>query len=158
MIWWREVKQRLVDLLPTLPEFAGVVVHNGRPRQNLGAREWISIGWSSFGPEGGTRGSGLGDSGSFSPVEETVTSLEAEAGVVMCELVVWGGDESLAVDFESRAFDLVSALDRAIRQDKTLGVLPASSTSSVGAEVISGQDKSGAITRLIVSVNYSVRS
>lgn len=158
MIWWREVKQRLVDLLPTVPEFAGVVVHNGRPRKNLGAKEWVSVGWSTYGPEGGARGSGLGDSGSFGPTDETVTAMESESGTVMCELVVWGGDESLAADYETRAFELVSALDRTIRDDKTLGVLPPSSTTSVGAEVISGQDKSGATTRLIVSVNYSVRS
>jgi len=156
--YWPVVKQRLVVLLPTLSGWTGVVVHNGKPRENIGAHEWISVGWSTFGPQGGSRGSGLGDSGSWSHTDEAVTGMRAETGDVLCELVVWGGDESKAPDYEQRAFDLVNALDTSIRADERLGVLPNSSTTSLGAEVISGQDKSGATTRLILTVSYFVRS
>lgn len=158
MNYWPVVQQRLVNLLPTLPGWTGVVVHDGQPRRDRNAKESISVGWSTYGPQGGTRGSGLGDSGSFSATEETVTSMWAENGSVLCELVVWGGDESAASTYRARAFDLLDALEESIRTDERLGVLPPSSTTSLGAEVISGQDKSGATTRLIVSVDYFVRS
>lgn len=158
MIYWPVVQQRLVALLPTLPGWTGVVVHDGQPRLNRNAKESISVGWSTFGPQGGTRGSGLGDSGSWSNTEETVQTMRAENGSVLCELVVWGGDEQSSTTYRQRAFDLVDELDQAIRDDETLGVLPRSSTTSLGAEVISGQDKTGASTRLIVSVDYFVRS
>ena len=156
MIYWPVLRRRLVELLPTLPAFDGVQGYDGRPRQNVGVREWVSVGWSTFGPDGGTRGNGLGDSGSFSPGEETVTGMESENGTVMCEIGVWGGDKN--VDYEARAFELVDAIDAAIRADKTLGVLPESSTTSVGAEVVAGWDSNGKSTRLILSVDYFVRS
>ena len=163
MIWWPVVKQTLVTLLPTLPEFNGVTIHNGAPRTERGSKEWISVGWSQFGPQGGSRGSGFGDSGSWSNVEETESNARGEAGTVLCELVIWGGDESLVATYEERAFDLVNALDTRFRVDeengaRPLGVLPIGSTTDLAAEVITAQDKSGAQQRLVLSVNYFVRS
>lgn len=157
-LYWPVLKQRLVQLCPTLPGWDGVVVHNGMPRQDKNAKESFSIGWSSLGPEGGTRGSGQGDSGSFDEVEEPITNSRAYTGDITCELVVWGGDESLAATYEQRAFDLLGALEQAIRDDETLGVLPPTSTTGLGAEVISGQGKTGATTRLIVTIHFFVRS
>jgi hypothetical protein len=158
MIWWPVVKQRLVVLLPTLEDWEGVVVYNGAAKEDRGVKQWITVGWSQYGPQGGSRGSGFGDSGSWSNVEETISDARSEAGTVLCELVVWGGDESLAATYEARAFALVNSLDAAIRADETLGVLPYTSTTDLGAEVITAQDKAGAQQRLILSVNYTARS
>lgn len=155
---WPTLQQRLVELCPTLPGWEDVAVHDGQPRQNKGAKESFSVGWSTYGPQGGTRASGLGDSGSFNEVEETISGVRAYTGTVLCELLVHGGDETLAGAYRQRAFDLLGALEDAIREDETLGVLPFTSTTSLGAEVISGQDRTGASTRLIVSVDFFVRS
>ncbi len=158
MIWWPVVQQRLVALLPTLSGFTGVVVHDGEPRVDVDAKKSVSVGWSSMGPLGGSRGSGLGDSGNFSFTPDGVDGMRGENGTVMCEFIVWDGDESAGATCRQQAFDLVNALDVSIRTDQRLGVLPESSTSDLSAEVVTAQDQSGATQRLVVSVSYFVRS
>lgn len=160
MIWWPVVKQAVFDLLPTLPGFAGVQVYYGQPLTDKGGPKWVSVGWSSLGPLGGTRGVGGGDLGSFDgDTDETVDRLWAERGSVACEFVVWSGDEEAASTVETDAFALVNTFQRSVRLDPTLGgALPRASRTSLSAEVMSAQDKSGATQRLIVSVNYFIRA
>lgn len=148
MIYWPVVQQRLVALLPTLTGFTDVVVHDGPPLSEQGAESYVTVGWSED-----------SGSGSFVPTDEAITGMRAETGTVLCEFVIWGGDEDLP-GYRATAFDLVDALEESIRTEggQRLAVLPASSTTSLSADVVSAQDSSGATQRLLVSVNYFVRS
>ena len=155
MSYWPVVQQRLVALLPTLTGYADVVIYDGPPLSEAGAKKWVSVGWSSLGPLGGARGNGAGDSGSYEDVDETVDALWAERGNVACEFVVWSGDETALPAHRTACFDLVYQLQRKIRADQSLGI--GLTTSNLSAEVVSAQDSSGAAQRLVVSVNYFVR-
>lgn len=145
MIWWPVVQQRLVELLPSLLG-DDVLVYDGPPLSDRGANNYVTVGWSES-----------GDSGSFTPTDEPVTAMRAETGVVVCEFVVWGGDETLPA-YRTTAFEYVDALEQSLRDDERIGVLPPSSTTSLAADVVSAQDSTGATQRLVVSVNYFVRS
>jgi hypothetical protein len=159
VIFWPVVQQALVALLPTLDGYDDVLVYDGPALSDTASPMWVTVGWSSLGPLGGSRGSGAGDSGSFDgDTDEPVDRMWAERGSVACEFVVWSGDEQALTTHRASAFALVNTLQHSIRLDPTLGVLPPGCATSLSAEVVSAQDSSGAAQRLIVSVNYFVRA
>jgi hypothetical protein len=81
-----------------------------------------------------------------------------EAGTIRSELVLWSGDTADLPDLESRAFDLVDAWEAEISRDETLGVLGASSTSSLAVDVQPVQNTGGAAVRITVTLTYLARS
>lgn len=146
-VYWPVVQSRLVQLLPTLPGFTGVVVAHGKPLSDADADKIVAVGYSTA----------ADGAGSYRHLEGQPDGMRAEQGTVVCEFATRNGDSD-AEDASADAFTLVAALDTSIRADQKLGVLPVSSTTDLSVDVASAQDTAGAVTRLIVSVNYFARS
>lgn len=147
-VWWPVVRSRLITLLPTLPGFTGVVVSDGRPMSDADADAIVAVGYSTS-----TTGAGAYTTDSAGEPD----GMRSETGTVVCEFATRNADEDQA-DSTADAFALVAALDTSVRADQRLGVLPVSSTTNLAVDVAAAQNQTGAVTRLIVSVNYFARS
>lgn len=143
---WPVVQARLVTLIPTIGAFSGVTVYDGPPAADS-AQSWISVGHVSSDTGAGTFEQRVGN----------VDALREEDGTVLCEVVVWSGDDDLPAR-RTAAFVLTDALDATIRADQTLGVLRQGSTVTLSADVVSARDPSGSTQRLLLSVNYTCRA
>lgn len=140
---WPVVHGRLVALLPTLPGWSGVPVYDGPPVTGDAPMRYVTVGFVNDEVS----------AGSFAHERAGNGFQVQETGNVRCELVTAIGTADLP-EMRAAAFALLDALEVAIRADQTLGVLPAASTTSLEVDVIPTQSTSGAVQRLVFSVNY----
>lgn len=145
MTAWPLVVAALVDLLPTLPGWDDVEVYDGPPVTEDAPTAWVTVGFVDD-----------EDAGSYneelSPLGNVFT---IESGEVRCSLNVVSGEVSLAT-VRASAFALVDELRESMREDPTLGVLPAGSTTGLEVRVASAQNSQGSGQRLDLNVTYSV--
>ena len=147
---WPLVVDRLVSLLPSLPGWSGVTVFDGPPVTGDAPADYVTVGFvvgEDFG--GSYEQTRNGEGGWQGALEET--------GTVRCEVVCTTGDEDSLPAMRARAFELVDAWDASVADDETLGVLPASSISSLTVDVQPVQNTSGAAQRLTVTLSYLAR-
>ena len=142
---WPAVVDRLVGLLPTLPDWSGVTVYDGPPVTADAPPEYVTVGFVDGVDFGGTyeQARGPGD-------------CPEELGTVRSEVVAWTGDTDLP-GLRARGFELVNAWERALHNDPTLGVLPQGSTASLAVDVAPAQTTAGAVQRLTVTLTYTAR-
>jgi hypothetical protein len=147
---WPLVKRRLVELLPTLDGWDGVEVYDGPPVTSDAPTDYVTVGYvldEDFG--GSYEQTRNGDGGWSGALDET--------GTLRSEIVCTSGDPDIA-DVEARAFALVDTWEAEVSRDETLGVLGASSTSSLAVDVQPINQTSGAVQRLTVTLTYLARS
>ncbi len=147
---WPLVKRRLVALLPTLPGWGGVVVYSGPPVTAAAPAAYCTVGYVEGEDFGGTYEQTRNGTGWAGALEET--------GTVRSEVVLLSGDSADLPALETRAFALVDAWEAEVSRDERLGVLPASSTSSLSVDVQPVQNQGGAAQRLAVTLTYFSRS
>lgn len=148
MIAWPKVVQALLVMLPTLPGWAGVTVRDGPFLAPPTDGEFCTVG-------------AVDDESSAGNFQQDISDLDGavdEAGTVRCDVAVsTGGDDLPAM--RARAFALTDAVDLAVRADPTLGgVLGADGVVTVSGDVLPIQNASGTAVRLVLSVNYFLRS
>jgi hypothetical protein len=139
--YWPLVQARLVELLPDLlPD--GVVVFDGPSAGGeKGAKQYATVGATSD-----------GDGGSYEQPDSPVSgNFRQERGEVLCELVDWSGDVSVAAK-RTEVFGWADLLEASIRADQRLGVLPAGSTSTLAGQLV----MTPTAARLVVAISYFV--
>ncbi len=148
---WPLVKRRLVTLLPTLPGWAGVTVFSGPPVTADAPTAYCTVGYVEGEDFGGSYEQTRNGAGGWDGALE-------EIGTVRSEIVLWSGDPADLPALETRAFALVDAWEAEVSRDERLGVLAASSTSSLSVDVQPVQNQGGAAQRLAVTLTYFSRS
>lgn len=147
---WPVVKRRLVDLLPTLPEWGDVVVYDGPPVTADVPAAYVTVGFvvgEDF--AGSYEQTRNGDDGWQGCLEES--------GTIRSELVCATGDVDIAA-VEARAFELVDAWEAWVSADETLGVLKGTASASLAVDVQPLQSSDGSSVRLTVTLTYLARS
>lgn len=144
---WRTVHARLVELLPTLPGWSGVPVFDGPPVTGEVPQAYCTVGFA-FEED---------SAGSFEHERAGNGFQLEETGGVRCELVATVGETDLA-RVRALAFDLLDEVEKTIRADQTLGVLPPASTTNLAVDVVPAQTTTGAQQRLPFTVGYFTRS
>lgn len=147
---WPRVVDRLVSLLPTLPGWSGVVVFDGPPVTQDAPPTFVTVGYVVGEDFGGTYEQTRNGEGGW---QGALT----ESGTVRSEVVCATGDVDLPA-MRAKAFALVDAWEAEVSRDETLGVLGASSTSSLSVDVQPAQTDRGTVQRLTVTLSYLARS
>jgi hypothetical protein len=137
------VLDRLVALLPTLPNWAGVVVYDGPPLTQDDPLDFVTVGYVDGEDFGGT----------FEPVPG-LGDLWEEAGTVRSEIVSQTGDDDIA-GRRARAFALFNAWQAAVQADQTLGGVV--SSAGLSADLQPVQNVGGSAVRLAVTLTYTAR-
>jgi len=140
---WPVLRAGLVTLLPTLPGWSGVAVYDGQPLAGDQTTSYAAVGYVDGDPT----------AGSFTQTPDGSGFFDTESGEVRSELFVGTGDDDLP-GVITTAFGLVDALKDYLRQDRTAGVLPKGSTTSLAADVQTGKD-SGVGVLLVLTVSYT---
>ena len=141
-IVWPTARAGLLALLPTLPGWSGVAVYDGPPLSG-DTGDYCAVGYVE--DEQGA--------GSWSLTPDGSGFFDSETGEVRSELYTGNGDGDLAAAVVA-GHTLVNALATAAKADRTLGFLPAGSTCSVSADVITGRSE-GAGQLLVLSLSYT---
>lgn len=141
---WNRVRDALWDQLPGVVP-AGVKSYNGPLVSGNSPSAYLTVGHAPSSPD---------DTGGLFTQENGPDGYTAtEDGFVVCELGAVTGTANVPSVFA--AFDAIASH---IQSDMTLGgVLAPGSTVTVGASVVEAQTKSGAVQRLIVTVQYLTR-
>lgn len=145
MTVWPAVKNRLVELLPTLAGWDKVSVYNGPVVTGAAPTTFLTVGFVPGEDFGGSyeQDRGLGDA-------------PLELGTIRSELVCsLGGTDLPAV--EALAFELMDAWQAEVDRDPTLGVMRQGSTSTLTVDVEPSQTTGGAVQRLTVTLSYTAR-
>jgi hypothetical protein len=141
---WNQVRDRLASALPVALG-PTVKVYNGPAVSNENPSSYLTVGHapSTNDESAGRFDQEVGPDG-FSA---------AETGNVLCELAAVTGNSVVP-----SVFDTFAALAAWVQSDMTLGgALSPGSTCTVAADVVQEQTTSGAVQRLVVSVNYFTR-
>ena len=141
---WPEVKARLVSALPSVIG-PTVRVFDGPAPTGENPATYLMVGHapSTTDDSAGRFTQDVGPDG-FSA---------AENGNVVCELAAITGSTAIP-----SVFATASAITAWVQADMTLGgVLSPGSTCTVSADVVQDQTTSGAVQRLVLSVNYFAR-
>lgn len=141
---WLTVHDRLTQLLPTLPGWAGVEVFVGRAVTGDAPTDYVTVGYAQLEDSGGD----------FSHEPHSGGWGTNEVGSVRCELVCSSGDPTDMDTLRVRAFTLIDELEAEIRRDQTLGVLRPGSTSRLVVDVVPSQTTAGAQHRLAFTLEY----
>lgn len=148
MIGWPKVQQALLTLLPTLSAWSGVIVQDGPFLAPPTDGEYVTVG--AVDDEDGA--------GTWQQEQDGLDGFVAETGTVRCEIAVSTGADDLPA-VRARAFVLADALDAALRADNTLGGQFGVDTEvTVSGDVVPVQNSSGTAVRLVLAVNYFIRS
>ena len=142
--YWPVLQARLVALLPSLAGSDWTVFNGPAAGREKGVPRYILVGASTE-----------GDAGSYDQPDDPVDTMRAETGAVLVELNSWSGDIAAPTRL-AECFTVANALEAAIRADQRLGVLPASSTTALSADIVT--PTKGTSARLVLSVNYFTRS
>lgn len=147
---WPQVVNRLTTVLPTLPGWSGVPVYDGPPVTADAPPTYVTVGFVLGEDFGGsyeqTRNGDGGWQGAL-----------VEAGTVRCEVVSATGNVDLPA-VRTKTFALVDSWEEWVSADETLGVLGASSVSSLAVDVVPAQTTAGSSQRLAVTLTYLARS
>lgn len=140
---WPDVYQGLLNLLPTLPAFAGVPIYDGQPITEDAPTAWVSVGFMT--DDG---------AGSFQQSRHPGDWGTVETGDIKCHLAAVDGGTDLTVT-RAKAFALAGAWQTALEKDQTLGgVLPPNSELNLSAQVLDPENQQGSATSLLVTVTY----
>jgi len=149
---WPVIVDRLLVLLPSLPGWSGVEVFDGPPVTSDTPADFCTVGFVDS-----LDGVGDSNAGEYTKRDAVVDSMLDDLGSVRCQLTCVSGDVSQA-DVRARAFALADALEASLRADPRLGVLPITSTTELGVQVLSIQNSAGAAQSLILVLTYFSRS
>ena len=146
---WPQLQNALVNLLPSLLP-AGVVVYDGPPVADDGAKSYVTVGHIDD-------GTGLdGSAGTYTTTPGQVDGLIDETGSLDLEFVVWTGDVDLPT-VRAQCYTLADTLEAAVRTDQTLGVFLPGASTQMTVSVIPQQAPTGSEQRLIVTLTYTAR-
>jgi hypothetical protein len=143
--YWPVLQQRLFALIPTLVDSDWVVFDGPAAGREQGKAKYILVGSSTD-----------GESGSYEQPDDPVDTMRGETGTVLVEVNSWTGDTTVNATRRAECFAVADALETAIRTDQTLGVLPVSSTTELGADL--SVPSNGKSARLVLRVSYFTRS
>lgn len=145
MAAWPLVRNRLVEILPTLPGWSGVTVMHGQQVSGDAPSDFVTVGYVP----------GEDFAGSYEQSRPAGWGIE-ENGTVRSQVVSASGSTDIAAR-EARAYELVDAWEAWLSVDPTMGVLMQGSTASLSVDVEPVQNSAGAAARLIVTVTYLAR-
>jgi hypothetical protein len=141
---WPLVVDRLVALLPTLPHWAVVEVHDGAA-YDVKAVTFATVGHATDGVQT--------HAGSYTKTLSNDGVQYVERGSVACQIVCTD-DISSVTQLRALIFGLLDDLEDAIRQDRTLGVLSQEGTADLSVDVSTMQTIPGATATIAFSIDY----
>jgi len=141
-VLWPIVRDRLVEILPTLPGFTSVTVYDGPVTSGDTPGTYVTVGWQPVTEEV--------SAGSFTQLEGPDGFSVTEDGAVLMEFAAVTGDSTVP-----DAFAMYGALATWLQANPRLGILVPGSLASLQVEVAEAQNTSGAVQRLLVALLYT---
>jgi len=143
MALWPLVVDRLVQLLPGLPGWAGVSVFDGPPATGSTPAQFATVGYVA----------GEATSGNYTRQQAPDGFRYEETGSVVSQLVCETGDVAIP-SMRLAVCGLADQIDAAIRLDRTLGVLSPEGYCTVLVDVVPLSNQQGTGVALTFTLTY----